>query len=51
MDVRQGKEESGMTPEVLDQSTKWVVPFSDSGDGCLNVFSVEYLLDGRRRCE
>lgn len=49
MDVRRGKEELVMTLEVLDQSTKWVVPFSDSGDGCLNVFSVECLLDGRRR--
>lgn len=51
MDVRQGKEESGMIPEILDQSAKWVVPFKDSGVGCLNVFSVECLLDGRRGCE
>lgn len=50
MDAGQGKEESRMTHEVLDQSAEWVVPFTDSGDGCLNVFSVGCLLDARR-CE
>lgn len=37
-----------MIPEILDQSAKWVVPFEDSGDGCLSVLSVECFLDGRR---